>query len=124
MGSIPITRSNPTARMHRLYQARDSLEAQLIHDFLGRHHVDSVILGDYLSGAAGGLPADISPTVWLLEDADRERGRALLDRFQAEAEAAQRDAGADWICSRCGESVDGAFDLCWNCGSPKAEDAF
>ncbi len=121
MGSIPITRSNPIRRMHRLYQARDSLEAQLIHDFLDRHRVDSVILGDYLSGAAGGLPADISPTVWILEDADGERGRELLARFQAEA--AQRDCGAAWTCARCGESVDGAFDLCWNCASPRAESA-
>lgn len=23
-----------------------------------------------------------------------------------------------WICSRCRETVDDAFDVCWNCGTP------
>jgi hypothetical protein len=105
--------------MHRLYQARDRIEAELLRDFLDRHLVEAVVLGDYLSGAAGGLPADISPSVWILEDEHRERGRDLLDRFQADR--ARQHPGAAWICGRCGESVEGDFDLCWNCGHPRTE---
>jgi hypothetical protein len=119
VGSIPITRSNPLIPMHRLYQARDRIEAQLLRDFLDRHLVDAVILGDYLAGAAGGLPADISPSVWVLEDEDRERGRELLARFQADA--ALGGSGADWTCATCGESVEGDFDVCWNCGHLRTE---
>ena len=104
--------------MQRLYQARDRIEAQLLLDFLDRHLVETVILGDDLSGAAGGLPADIGPTLWVVEDDDFERGRELLGRFQADALCPT--SAATWHCSACGESVDGDFDLCWNCGQPRA----
>ena len=25
----------------------------------------------------------------------------------------------DWICSKCKEEVEGHFDLCWNCQTPR-----
>jgi hypothetical protein len=105
--------------MQRLYQARDRIEAQLLLAHLDRHLVEAVILGDYLSGAAGGLPADIGPAIWVVEDDDLERARELLGRFHADT---QRPSDvATWHCSGCGESVDGDFDLCWNCGQARDE---
>ncbi|WP_373509081.1 DUF2007 domain-containing protein [Thiocapsa sp.] len=105
--------------MQRLYQARDRIEAQLVLDFLDRHRLEAVILGDYLSGAAGGLPVDIGPTLWVVEDDELERGRTLLGRFQADALLPSDPA--TWHCAGCGESVDGGFDLCWNCGQARSE---
>lgn len=106
--------------MSPLYQARDRIEAQILRDYLDRHLVEAVILNDHLAGAAGGLPADIYPTLWVIEDADVERGRELLDRYLAES--AQPAATAPWTCTRCGESVDGDFDICWSCGTARADD--
>lgn len=105
--------------MHPLYQARDRIEAQLLRDFLDRHLVRAVVLRDHLSGAAGGLPADIYPTVWVVEDEDLELGRELLARFQADL--ARRGPGATWTCPGCGETLEGGFDLCWNCGRERPE---
>ena len=99
--------------MHRLYQARDRIEAQFLVDFLGRHLIATTILGDYLSGAAGELPLDVYPTVWVLEDEDLPRARDLLGRFLARPDTAP---GPAWICPGCGEQVEAGFDLCWNCG--------
>nr|WP_296911014.1 DUF2007 domain-containing protein [Thiocapsa sp.] len=104
-----------------MYQARDRIEAQLLRDFLDRHLVRAVVLGEHLSGAAGGLPADIYPTVWILEDDDLERGRDLLARFQADC--ARRGSASTWTCSGCGERVEDDFDRCWNCGRERAEPA-
>jgi hypothetical protein len=99
--------------MTPLYQARDRIEAQLLCDFLDRHLVSSVVLGDYLSGAAGGLPVDICPTVWIIDDDRYERGRELLARFQ---EIPAESGGAQiWICA-CTEIIDGDFEVCWSCG--------
>ncbi len=100
--------------MQPLYQARDRIEAQLLRDFLDRHSIETLVFGDYLSGAVGELPADIYPTLWLINDADLERARALLMRFQSET--GSRHAAAPWACPVCGEEVQGDFDLCWNCG--------
>ncbi len=103
------------------YQAQDRIEAQLLGDFLDRHLVDTVILGDYLSGAIGELPADISPTVWILHREDLDRARELLARFLAQS--APDDTATPWTCTACGERVDGDFNLCWNCNSIRATES-
>jgi len=103
--------------MQRLYQARDRIEAQFLRDYLDRHDVSAAIFGDYLSGAAGELPANIWPSVWVLEDADLARAQTLLARFLTEA---RELGGAAWVCQTCGERVEAGFELCWNCGRPKA----
>jgi hypothetical protein len=100
--------------MQQLYQAGDRIEAQLLSDLLERRHIPNRILGDYLSGAIGELPADIYPTVWVIDDADLPRARELLQRFQSENRA--RGETRSWVCRGCGELVDGAFELCWRCG--------
>jgi hypothetical protein len=107
--------------MQRLYTARDRIEAQLIHDHLDRHLIRNTILGDFLAGAIGELPADLSPSVWLLDDDDLGRARGILDQFLA-ASAARPGDGAPWRCPACGEMVEADFDLCWNCARARGAD--
>jgi len=99
--------------MQRLYQAANRIEAQLLLDLLERHRIDAVVLGDYLAGAAGQLPADICPTLWLIDERDRARAEALLTHFLNPSPAA---GATPWDCPACGEQVEGDFELCWNCG--------
>ena len=101
--------------MRRLYQARDRIEAQFLRDFLDLHLIESTVLGDYLSGAAGELPVDIYPSVWVLHAEDLPRAEDLLARFLAQ----RTDTGPPWVCPGCGERVEAGFDLCWNCGRPR-----
>ena len=104
--------------MKRLYQAGDLIEAQLFQDFLRDHHIESVVFGGFLSGAAGELPAMQFPEVWLMEERDFPRGQELLRRFaeQGEAVGGERDA---WHCGRCGEEIEPQFDICWKCGAAR-----
>lgn len=99
--------------MRRLYQARDRIEAQFLHDFLDRHLISAIVLGDYLAGAAGELPLNIYPTLWVMEDEDLPRALELLARFLQEEHL---EIGPAWVCPGCGERVEAGFDLCWNCG--------
>jgi len=99
--------------MKRLYQARDTLEATLLRDYLGTRHIPAVIHGEYLTGGAGELSALQFPEIWV-EDEDLARARALLDEFLQQP----ADKGV-WRCSRCDEVIEGQFDICWNCGTPR-----
>ncbi|WP_260294119.1 DUF2007 domain-containing protein [Sedimenticola hydrogenitrophicus] len=101
--------------MKRLYECRDRLQAQMLHDALAAHHIETVILGDYLSGAAGELSALQFPALWVVEEADYALARQLIDRYLSEPEAER----LPWRCSRCGELMEAAFDLCWNCSTPR-----
>lgn len=100
--------------MRKLYEAADRVEAQMLKDYLEAQGITTVLLGDYLSGAAGELPANIFPALWVVKDEQYNRARRLIEEFPA-SQAAQ--GGAGWRCPVCGESVDPGFDICWNCGS-------
>jgi hypothetical protein len=100
--------------MQMLYQASDALQANLLKDHLGAHRIHAVVLGDYLSGAAGELSAINFPTVWLVEDRDLLLARQLLAEFLTPAEPA-----AAWHCPTCGADIDGEFSLCWSCNTPR-----
>ncbi len=101
--------------MRRLYEAADRIEAQRLIDFLHDHGIPAVMLGDYLSGAAGELPANIFPGVWLVEDVHWSRANTLLQEFNEPSSAGENA----WVCQGCGETVEGVFDVCWNCGTPR-----
>lgn len=88
----------------------------MLKDHLQEQGIESVLLGDALSGAAGELPANIYPVLWLMKDEQYQRARRLIGEFMAPAEGC---AGQPWRCPVCGESVDPGFDLCWNCATPR-----
>jgi len=81
--------------VRRLYLARDRIEAQFLRDFLEHHRVRTALLGDYLAGAAGELPLDIFPSIWVVDDEDLPRARHLLARFQQQATAAE--SAPPWV---------------------------
>jgi len=105
--------------MRKLYEARDRIEAQLIHDYLESRGLETVILGDFLAGAAGELPANIFPAIWVVDNHNLEPARRLLAQYLDFALKAPQSG--PWHCGRCGEEVDGAFEICWNCSSPKPD---
>jgi hypothetical protein len=104
--------------MRRLYEAADRIEAQRLVDHLRDQRIPAVLLGDYLSGAVGELPATIFPTVWILEDGQWERAQALLGEFLTPSEA----QGKPWLCPKCGETVEAGFEVCWNCGTGRTRE--
>ncbi|MES9942742.1 MAG: DUF2007 domain-containing protein [Candidatus Thiodiazotropha sp. 6PLUC2] len=100
--------------MIELYQAQDRVEAQMLKDFLSQQGVEVVIFNDLLSGAAGGVPANIYPTLWLLENQDFEKAKQLAEQFFSQSLSSQEP----WHCEICGERIDAGFEVCWNCGTP------
>ncbi|MCB1872942.1 MAG: DUF2007 domain-containing protein [Chromatiaceae bacterium] len=98
--------------MRALYQSKDRVEAQLLKDFLASYHIQTVVHGEFLNGAAGELPVQPFPVLWVLEERDFDRAKALIVHFLM-----QESAGIDWHCCRCGEHNEGQFHQCWNCGT-------
>ena len=65
----------------------------------------------HLGAAAGHLPpGECLPEIWLAHDGHAENARALLRDY---ARLPQRQ----WVCRGCGESIEGGFEQCWNCGA-------
>ena len=103
--------------MRRLYQAKDRIEAQMLRDFLADQSIEATIVGDYLAGAAGELPANIFPEVWVVQDRDLATAGELLRRWcQGPSESA---GGGSWTCANCGEVLEAQFQVCWRCATPR-----
>ncbi len=101
--------------MLKFYEARDSLEARQLIDALAAHRIEATVLGEYLSGAAGELPAFNFPWVWLINNDDLRPAQDVLDGFLASRGSLPKKG--PWVCPSCGAQVDAGFDICWQCGA-------
>jgi hypothetical protein len=68
--------------MSSIYEASDTIEAQLLVDFLGSEGIAARIEGEFLQGAIGELPASGLVRVGV-DEADCSRARELIARWQA-----------------------------------------
>jgi len=95
--------------MRRLAQAPNIAIATLWADALQQAGFSATVQRYFLSGIAGELPPDqCLPEVWLTQDHEEPRAKAMLDALQ---NLPQRR----WVCD-CGELVEGGFEACWQCG--------
>ena len=100
------------APMKRVAQAPNLAIATLWADMLQHEGgFAATVQRAYASGIAGEIPPDQAlPEVWVQDDARADEARAWLD-------AVRRLPDRHWLCHACGESVDGPFEQCWNCGA-------
>jgi hypothetical protein len=66
------------------------------------------------AGALGLVQSPIfDPVLCIVDDTRYDDAMTLLDGG-GKAPTVNRE---DWRCPKCGETVPGNFELCWNCGS-------
>src|SRR5688572_13339193 len=63
---------------------------------------------------AGEIPPALAwPELWIIDDECFTSAQQILE----EALSAQKEPKENWICSQCGEKIEGQFELCWKCGA-------
>ena len=68
--------------MLEVYLPENNLEAHLVQGLLESEGIECEIRGEYLSGAAGGIPAGNTVSLWV-PDTQEAAARALLRRYEA-----------------------------------------
>lgn len=87
-------------------------EAWLLRDRLQQEGIAVLLRNEELFSAMGELPfVELRPELWVVDDEILPRAQYLLEAWQKTA------GGSDWICSGCGERLEGQFDACWKCGA-------
>ena len=103
-----------------IYRAKNEPDAMLMESALREHGIECRLVGQYLAGAVGEIPAGIasSPALWV-NIADAERARNLVSQLQR---SSNQKATADpayaidsWQCPKCDTTVESQFEMCWNC---------
>ncbi len=104
--------------MKRVSSADNPVMAGHIQSLLEQAGIESEIRNLALGGALGELPPiECWPEVWIRHDEDHDRALALV-----EAELRREPASESWNC-RCGETIEGQFSHCWNCGRERSDRA-
>ena len=71
------------------------------------------------TSGAGELPfVEVVPQLWVLNEADAGRAKALIKELSDPESSEQPKA---WICLGCGEPQEAEFTHCWKCSSPTPE---
>ncbi|WP_353236277.1 DUF2007 domain-containing protein [Diaphorobacter ruginosibacter] len=95
--------------MLRLITAPDIVQARIWCDLLCEAGLPASVLREHFASAHGLMPpAECLPEIWLEYEEHASAARQLLLDL---AQLPQRR----WQC-RCGETVEGGFEQCWNCG--------
>ena len=83
-----------------------------LRNLLEQSGISCLIKNDQLSGGLGEIPfLDCLPELWVLRDEDLTRAQALLEAVHTTP--VERRA---WRCGSCGETNEGQFAVCWQCG--------
>ncbi|WP_286235382.1 DUF2007 domain-containing protein [Thalassotalea sediminis] len=96
--------------MKRVYTNESRFLVNNIKDLIDAQGIPVFVKNEYAQGAMGEIsPFDCWPEVWVVNDADYERAKDIIDR------AHQNQYADDWICNHCREQNAASFDICWNC---------
>jgi len=95
----------------------DRAQAGLLKELLEREGIACLIRNEQLFAALGEIPfLECFPELWVVDNEVWPRARMLLDNWLKSEEQ-----GSPWTCPSCGETLEGQFGACWNCGTPKNE---
>ena len=103
--------------MLKVYDAENQIDAQLALDALQSAEIEVVMKGQFLSGAAGELPASGLVTLWVVYPDSESKARDII----ADYESRKHLSGPPQECPGCSEMIDGNFVCCWNCGEELPE---
>jgi putative signal transducing protein len=90
------------------------LNSEMFKSLLDDAGIPSLIRNKYLSVAAGEVPF-VPPELWVLNDEDYPRAKEIVDAWQN----AKIETHVSWVCSQCGETIEGQFSACWKCGTER-----
>jgi hypothetical protein len=102
--------------MERIYSNPDAAMAHLVQHALEREGIEAVVRGDRLGPSVGEVPwTHAWAEVWIADPAQRDAAMAVVK------DATTPQMTTDWTCPTCGETVEGSFGSCWQCGTLRPE---
>lgn len=99
--------------MKRLCRAPSLPDAHILRGILEQSGIQVRVFNENAQSGAGQLPVNEAyPELWLADEKDLERAKALVQEF----ESAPRVTGTV-RCPQCCEENPSNFQLCWNCNA-------
>jgi hypothetical protein len=100
--------------MKRVFTSADSAEVGLLKNVLQKSGIRCVEMNEQMAQVIPSAP--FQAELWVENEADYPAAIALLEEWQHPTNT----AGAEWTCSRCGETLGNQFAKCWKCGTRRS----
>lgn len=98
------------------FALNERAQAGLLKELLEQEGIPCLIRNEQLFSAMGEIPfLECLPELWVVDDEVYPRARQLLQNWLQDEPA---EPGA-WCCPQCGETHDGQFGACWQCGTQR-----
>lgn len=99
--------------MKRLICAPNLVLATMWADQLTAAGMTVTVQRAWAGSISGEIPPDQAlPEVWVMDDDRHAEALSLLHELR-------NPPWRHWACRNCLEQVDGPFEECWNCGTPR-----
>lgn len=100
--------------MKRVAVGHSLVEINHLKNLLEQVEIRCLIKNEQLAGALGEIPfLECQPELWVIDDQQAEQAR----RFISAQQNGDETPSEPWQCAACGETNEGQFSLCWQCGS-------
>lgn len=100
--------------MKIVYSAPNISMVSIFQNILEGHGIRCWLKNEFLSAGIGELPPNECWPQLCVEDDSYLEAKGIVDEALSEKEM------RGWQCASCGESIDGQFTECWNCGRSRA----
>ena len=100
--------------MKKIHTGCEEFRIGHIVSMLEQAGIEYVLRNQYLSGALGELPAtECWPEIWVAHDEDFDAAMTMVRQATEDL-----TNSGPWVC-QCGETNEGQFGYCWQCGADK-----
>ncbi len=103
--------------MRKVHTAESIVEIAHLRNLLEAEGIACVVRNDRLGGVVGEIPfVECWPELWVLDRVNYLKAKSLVDEVLRPSHA-----HGTWRCTRCGETIEAQFAVCWNCGAAAQE---
>jgi len=97
--------------LKKLFTHENRLIVFNLKNLLQEQGISCHIENEFSSSGVGVLaPFETWPEIWVTEDSQFDRADQIISETLN-----NQTTSVEWICSHCGESNAGNFNICWNC---------
>ena len=98
--------------MKKVFTSPESILVHHYKNLLESEGIRAVVRNEILDSVMGRVPfQETWPEVWVVNDLDYDRALQLIEGVPEESPS------SSWRCGTCGETNEGQFAVCWQCGT-------
>ena len=97
-----------------IYSAANATEAHLIRGLLEQEAIETILSGEDLSIATGGLPTEVVQVKILVNEDKLSEAITFISKYEQTLKEPAQD-GESWQCYKCSSVNPETFEICWSC---------